>query len=174
MDCHMPGMDGYETTRRIRRMEFSAGRKRGPIIAISAATGPDHLGLCVDSGMDGVLRKPLRLDELKSMLRLWLGRQPSQLESSPAASESIDAATLYRRSFLDDASALREALTRRDQESARYHVHRLKGAATTANCFAIAHHVEHLEKMLHSGNREGCEPEIFNALARIDVEVSRL
>jgi two-component system sensor histidine kinase EvgS len=174
MDCHMPGMDGYETTRRIRRMETSMGRERSPIIAISAATGTDHLGLCVDSGMDGVLRKPLRLDELRNIMRLWLGKSPSHHESSAAASESIDAASLYRRSFHDDAGALRDALARHDRESARHHVHRLKGAAMTANCFAIAHHAEYLEKMLHSGNREAYEPEILHALARIDVEVSRL
>ncbi len=174
MDCHMPGMDGYETARRIRQMEASAGREHSPIIAISAATGTDHLNLCMSSGMDGVLRKPLRLDELRNMLRLWLGRQPSPLESSPAASESIDAASLYRRSFLDDAAALREALARRDQESARYRVHRLKGAASTANCFAIAHHAEHLEMMLDATDREALEPEILETLARIDVEVSRL
>ena len=79
MDCHMPEMDGYETTRRIRQREASPNLPRVPIIAISAATDAVHLKRCMDSGMDSVLKKPLRLDELRSMLGLWLDRlQPAE------------------------------------------------------------------------------------------------
>jgi len=41
MDCHMPGMDGYETTRRIRALAGSGSHL--PIVAISASTGAEHL-----------------------------------------------------------------------------------------------------------------------------------
>ncbi|MDZ4360213.1 MAG: ATP-binding protein, partial [Variovorax sp.] len=77
MDCHMPGMSGYEATRRIREREREAGASHLPVIAISAATDLAHLEKCMDSGMGGVLKKPLRLDELSSMLQLWLGTAPA-------------------------------------------------------------------------------------------------
>jgi two-component system sensor histidine kinase EvgS len=174
MDCHMPGMDGYETTRRIREREFAAGHERCPVIAISAATGTDHLGLCIESGMDGVLRKPLRLGDLQGILRAWLGRPEQALDVGHMASESTDTTSLYRRAFLDDARALREALLRHDHDIARYRAHRLKGAATMANCFPLAHHAEHLDQLILSESIESREAEIFGTLARIDIEIARL
>ena len=71
MDCEMPGMDGYETTRRIRRLETQLARPRMPIIALTAHALPEHRQRSRDAGMDDHLPKPLTLDQLADVLRRW-------------------------------------------------------------------------------------------------------
>ncbi len=62
MDVQMPQMDGYETTRRIREIE--AGDSRIPIVALTAhAMGEEH-HRCLQAGMDAVLTKPIKPEEV--------------------------------------------------------------------------------------------------------------
>ena len=70
MDCDLPDMDGYTLTRLIRELENTTYRHT-PILALSASTDADHHMRCIDSGMDGLLRKPLQLALLRSELALW-------------------------------------------------------------------------------------------------------
>ncbi|MBR8278803.1 response regulator, partial [Burkholderia cenocepacia] len=71
LDCHLPDVDGYALARRIRREEVARKATYVPIIAISAASGDAHKMRCLESGMDGVVGKPLRLDALRQMIDLW-------------------------------------------------------------------------------------------------------
>lgn len=65
MDCHMPHLDGYEATRRIR----AAHRMHQPyIIAITAGAMQGDKEFCLAAGMDGYVSKPVRVAELH---RLW-------------------------------------------------------------------------------------------------------
>jgi signal transduction histidine kinase/CheY-like chemotaxis protein len=69
MDCQMPEMDGFQTTRIIRERE--AGNEDGrhiPIVAITASVLPDERKACLESGMDDVLTKPFRRMELLDLL----------------------------------------------------------------------------------------------------------
>ena len=69
MDCNMPVMDGYETTRRIRqKAELTAL----PIIALTANALSDERERCHAAGMDDYLAKPFRKDELAALLDQWL------------------------------------------------------------------------------------------------------
>ena len=73
LDCNLPDIDGYSVARRIRVME--AGRQiRTPIIAISAMVGAEHAESCFDAGIDGLLTKPLRVDQLREIIDLWCDR----------------------------------------------------------------------------------------------------
>ena len=65
LDLHMPGMDGYEVTRRIRE-EKKPGLfdPRIPIIAVTAWAMETEEKKCLAAGMDGYLRKPYRAAEL--------------------------------------------------------------------------------------------------------------
>lgn len=63
-DCRMPGMDGYELSRRIREHEKEKSLERTLILGI---TGGDGTG-CREAGMDGVLNKPVTLEQLRSAL----------------------------------------------------------------------------------------------------------
>ena len=63
MDVHMPEMDGFKATQKIRALEQMRGR-RTPIIAMTARTSPSDLEQCHAAGMDGCLTKPLKRPEL--------------------------------------------------------------------------------------------------------------
>ncbi len=71
MDCHMPQMDGYEATRRIREAERVQHRRRVPIIALTANAMPDDVKLCLAAGMDGHMAKPFRMQSLKEQVERW-------------------------------------------------------------------------------------------------------
>jgi len=70
MDCQMPDLDGYETTRAIREME--AGRRRTPILALSADASVRVRDLCARAGMDGHISKPTRMEDLEAIATRWL------------------------------------------------------------------------------------------------------
>jgi len=74
MDCQMPGMDGFETTRHIRALEAVQARPRVPIVALTANVLPEERQRCVDVGMDDHLPKPFHRDDLAQLLTLHLGR----------------------------------------------------------------------------------------------------
>jgi signal transduction histidine kinase len=67
MDCQLPGIDGMETTRRIRR-KLEGGRPL-KIIALTANTGRNIRDACLAAGMDDFLSKPVRLEFLVDVLR---------------------------------------------------------------------------------------------------------
>jgi two-component system sensor histidine kinase/response regulator len=67
MDIQMPDMDGYQVTRAVRNREQSTGQ-HVHIIALIVGAMKSDLEICLDSGMDGFLPKPVDLKALKSMM----------------------------------------------------------------------------------------------------------
>ncbi len=69
MDCQMPIMDGYEATRVWREQETE---RRIPIVALTANSSADNEVNCITAGMDAVLNKPFRRQQLEMVLSAWL------------------------------------------------------------------------------------------------------
>jgi PAS domain S-box-containing protein len=84
MDCQMPVMDGYETTRKIR--EHESGAMHIPIIALTAHAMKGADNECRAAGMDDYLSKPIDRDQLRQALDRWL--------NDPAETQAVEQATV--------------------------------------------------------------------------------
>jgi CheY-like chemotaxis protein len=87
MDCQMPGMDGYETTRRMR----SILHRYIPVVAITANAMVDDKQRCLDAGMDDFLAKPFNKSVLSDLLCKWLVPGANAFEHGPGADETVAA-----------------------------------------------------------------------------------
>jgi CheY-like chemotaxis protein len=68
MDLAMPEMNGIEAASRIREQELRSGRKRTPIIAMSAYAEREQ---ALAAGIDDYLQKPVLLEGLKEIVLTW-------------------------------------------------------------------------------------------------------
>ncbi len=97
MDGQMPELDGYDTTREIRRRE--RGGPRTPIIAMTASSMEGERERCLAAGMDDFLAKPLRNQALRAVLARWAPASAPAAASDDAAAPAGDA----RGPLLDDS-----------------------------------------------------------------------
>ncbi len=72
IDIMMPGMDGYETMQHIRKMEQYQDI---PIIALTAKAMKGDRAKCLKAGASDYISKPLKVDQLLSVLRVWLTKK---------------------------------------------------------------------------------------------------
>jgi HPt (histidine-containing phosphotransfer) domain-containing protein len=150
MDVHMPGMDGCEATREIRAYELAQGRRRAPIVALTADALPEQRAACLAAGCDAHLGKPFTRDDLFRVVRMYLGTTeegarrsddapPStEVLATPPAREPFaapeipddlaDLAEEYLGNRKKDVEALREAAAGRAFDRARRLGHNMKGS----------------------------------------------
>lgn len=88
MDHRLPGIDGLETTRRIRAREVGTGA-RLTIISMTASALQSDRAACAAVGMDDFLAKPVGLDTLRRMLRRWLPLAAAQPPGMTAGSDHL-------------------------------------------------------------------------------------
>jgi signal transduction histidine kinase/DNA-binding response OmpR family regulator len=173
MDLQMPGMDGFEATRRIRALPPPANAV--PVIALTASALPDQIEATRRAGMDAHLAKPIDRQALLQILRMLRerGNSPHTRAAEPAAPAApyIDATTLdllerelghaahgilaefigeVRRalSLLTSAGAAEKA----DAGHVQHAAHRLVGAARTLGATRLAGEAEALQRAARGGD----------------------
>jgi two-component system, sensor histidine kinase and response regulator len=92
----MPDMDGYEVTRRIRAMD--APLNAIPIVAITAHALHGQREKCLAAGMNDYLAKPVSLEQIGAVVRLWASKESSPTSSTgaPEVMENDDQYVLDR------------------------------------------------------------------------------
>ncbi|MDR1977785.1 MAG: response regulator [Synergistaceae bacterium] len=174
MDHMMPGMDGVETTVRLRAME---GFKNTPIIALTANAIFGMREMFLEYGMDDFLPKPIDSAELESILYKWLPRDklvttrktepPSREKPNVINIEGIDMEMVLRR-FGDRSDAHLQALRSyakytpevldklrtpsEDLYEYMIHVHGIKGSSYGIGANAVGELAEELEKDAKMGD----------------------
>ncbi|MDM0106190.1 ATP-binding protein [Variovorax sp. J22R24] len=90
-DCHMPRLDGYGLTRRLRDFEMRFGLRRLPTIALTANALPGESERCIAAGMDAYLSKPLQMHALRDELMKFT--PPGQASHAAASAVQASEAT---------------------------------------------------------------------------------
>ncbi|RYD32716.1 MAG: response regulator, partial [Verrucomicrobiaceae bacterium] len=171
MDCQMPGMDGFEATRRIRA---TCGRPVR-IIALTANAMIGDREKCMEAGMDDHLSKPVRIDDLKRMLEKWLGqvsprtspegpvRSPDSGDVPPVDIDRLmliagGSPEIFLQLVSDYLAQAEEILVhialsieRRDAREVHLLAHKLGGSSSTCGMNAIVEPLSHLERLARSG-----------------------
>lgn len=193
MDIRMPGMDGYETTRRIRNLE------KGfiPIVALTADAVEGVAQKAKEAGMNGYLTKPLEPERLLGVIRNIISNNDKEKEvkfngydknvkTETMASEhklkildfesainrmggKIDKYIAILKSFVelhrDDKIRLRELTISGKSDEVKRFLHTLKGSAANIGALRLRNLIVNLEKDFVSQKRED-QMEMIHAFDR--------
>ena len=174
MDCQMPGVDGYEATRLLR--EGESGRRRVPVVALTAHAGESDRARCMAAGMDDYLAKPATLDDLSSVLDRWDRPFDETAAKAYAALAAPDEASFRGLvgEFISDSGArlrlARAAAEAGDRAAMSAQVHAVKGAAASLGARGLRELCRRVELSEESGQGD----EVASLLAQAELELARL
>ena len=169
MDCQMPELDGYQTTRAIRRREGAGARL--PIVALTAHALQVDRQKCLDVGMDDYISKPMERKDLKAALLRWLPRAAEQqapppdldLETIAWLHELADGdtaffsklKTTFKREANENLALLRQAVGTGDTELLWRVAHTLRGQSDAVGARAMVTMSARLESLGKAGELAG-------------------
>jgi PAS domain S-box-containing protein len=150
MDCQMPEMDGFEACRKIREKEQKEGRKRVPVIAMTAQAMKGDRNTCLLAGMDDYVSKPVNPDKLHDVLSRWLigdknGDNDSRAETAAVATTDEEAPVdlshleLFTEGDLDQEKLLGDLFFKVGEHSLSILRKHISGNNTTNDRKAAAH-----------------------------------
>ena len=187
MDCQMPGMDGYEATRQIRRSKCAGAR--AIIIAMTADVLQGSREKCIQAGMDDYIGKPFKQAELREVLTKWTGVLRGEPETSGNDRVESQAPPIFPemiidterikeinnirshsrpsilarvvRHFQDDVprkiAAMREGVVLHDHQTLRRVAHALRGSSAQVGANIAAKLCERIELLATSESVEGAD-----------------
>jgi signal transduction histidine kinase/CheY-like chemotaxis protein/HPt (histidine-containing phosphotransfer) domain-containing protein len=162
LDVHLPGMSGDELCRLLRSTPGPNRQTR--IFALTASVQPSLVRGYLEAGMDGILAKPLKLDNLRQALA---GHAPIP---EPAMDDDVDWPLLQthrtllgeqkvqgllavlRDSILQHRAALSEAIEANDCTEVAHLAHRLAGSSDSLGFRALANVLRQLEEAALAGD----------------------
>jgi PAS domain S-box-containing protein len=191
MDCQMPQMDGYESTRQIRLLEGADGSKPAYIIAMTANAMQGDREKCIEAAMNDYLSKPVKDTELKAAIGRACIAQADQAatpatetvgregaESSPLVDlERLEAAAnedpiilqelvdLYFAQARDLMNGLRAAINSGSAKDVDHFAHKLVGASLACGMSAMVLPLRELEKRGKEGHLSDAES-LFDRASR--------
>jgi signal transduction histidine kinase/CheY-like chemotaxis protein/HPt (histidine-containing phosphotransfer) domain-containing protein len=190
MDIQMPEMDGLEATAHIRELEKGSG-KHIPIIALTANAMKGDREICLKVGMDGYASKPLKAEELLTIMRELMTNKMATTVVLSAIKTSENTAfnekqalavvdgdmELFREIvglFLDESpktmAEIKNAIDSSDAERLNRAAHSLKGSAGNFGARPVAETALRLEMMGKNKNLIGA----MEAFALLTDEMERL
>ncbi len=101
MDCHMPGIDGFQATRQIRSRERLQNSPAIPIIALTADVQKGIEEHCQKAGMDGYLSKPFDQKKLLEEVQRWATSAGSQVVPEIPAAQALELDSKALNNLLD-------------------------------------------------------------------------
>ena len=101
MDCEMPELDGLATTEVVRNHNTHVLDHQIPIIALTAHALSENQEKCLKSGMNDVLRKPFKTEELIGMLQRWSQHKSKQTPTTNQFKDVLDPMTIANLKKLD-------------------------------------------------------------------------
>ncbi|MFP5410449.1 MAG: ATP-binding protein [Gammaproteobacteria bacterium] len=190
MDMHLPGMSGAEVSRRIRG-EAHGLNAGTPIVALTASVAPEDIRHYLDSGMDAVVAKPIRLDNLRQTLTEVLrGQSAPALASAPVPGGMLDGrllamhASVFGRARLlallaqlaaqaeSGSAQLAEALQREDLYEAEAVAHKLAGSCELLGLDECGRSLRALEKKAAADDLSACRGLLAQFNARIGPDMA--
>ena len=145
MDLHLPVMDGFETTKYIRKNISQTI----PVIAITANVVNGEEERCLEAGMNGFISKPYTEKDLLDKIATCIPFKNGIAEKVTATTTAVQAPALYSLSFLEDVSkgncAILQQMVLVFTEQVPLAVNQLKIAYNSHNfdeMYAIAHRIK--------------------------------
>lgn len=182
MDCQMPILDGYDTTKKIRALEGQ--NKHTVIIALTANAMKEDRERCLAAGMDDYLSKPVSKQELLNKLEHWsqmiccqANRADQNLFgekhlSMVSSNSIIDWSYLHQVSGHDQAfelellqmyvetipsylEAIQAAIAANDAQTVEREAHFIKGSSANLGAIAVERLASTLEQQARLGDLQG-------------------
>jgi signal transduction histidine kinase/DNA-binding response OmpR family regulator/HPt (histidine-containing phosphotransfer) domain-containing protein len=173
MDCQMPGLDGYDTAREIRRRETDEQRARVPIIAMTANAMLGDREKCLAAGMDDYIAKPISIEVLNDTLDRWLPSTPPDASVlDPARLDELRSIFPGERlnemledlaaAIVGDVDQIDAAAVQGDRTTVAAAAHRLKNSAGLIGATELADAAAHLDE---HGKTDGADIQAGDQIA---------
>ncbi|MBF0547317.1 MAG: response regulator [Candidatus Riflebacteria bacterium] len=206
LDCQMPEMDGYEVTRTIRNIEQQKKNENHHqiIIAMTAHAFKDEREKCLASGMDDFIAKPIRLENLSTLLNKWLSSKKVDLDppkveatgtTSPTSPEisrwksltkalgpvdAVELLEIFFRTSPEIIKKLQAAWEAKNLELLQREAHSFKGSCSNMGATELAELCSLLEKTITAGvekkqaNLNNVVSQLYNSFESLNAKFQKI